>query len=201
MFADLLGERKALRVEGPTMARKNTNGPTPPGDPEPAYFLSLEVGGVRCFKEKQTLSLSDDKGRPVQWTIILGNNGSGKTTLLQCLAGFEMLTVPLRGVKAGSFFVPSPAATTAAGSVNEPSHAPSMPAFASSGDFRADAASARAETSRRSRAETGRARRSKNSARIAILDLKNPFPQTDFGPSQESIKDLQCPRAEVRARQ
>lgn len=51
--------------------------------PAPAYFLSLTVENVRCFGPKQTLDLSDGRGRPAQWTIILGNNGVGKTTLLQ----------------------------------------------------------------------------------------------------------------------
>lgn len=51
---------------------------------EPAYFLSLEIENIKCFKEKQTLNLS--KGDiPFQWTVILGDNGTGKTTLLQCL--------------------------------------------------------------------------------------------------------------------
>jgi predicted ATP-binding protein involved in virulence len=51
-----------------------------------AYFLSLTVENIRCFGEKQTLDLSDGKGNPAQWTILLGNNGMGKTTLLQCLS-------------------------------------------------------------------------------------------------------------------
>ncbi len=55
----------------------------------PVYFLSLTVENVRCFGEKQTLDLSDGKGHPAQWTILLGENGVGKTTLLQCLAGLE----------------------------------------------------------------------------------------------------------------
>src|SRR5215208_6807898 len=54
--------------------------------PLPAYFLSLTVENVRCFGPKQTLDLSNGKGRPAQWTIILGNNGVGKTTLLQSIA-------------------------------------------------------------------------------------------------------------------
>ena len=50
------------------------------------YFTSLELENVRCFGERQVLELADDHGRPVQWTLLLGDNGVGKTTLLQCLA-------------------------------------------------------------------------------------------------------------------
>lgn len=49
------------------------------------YFLSLTVENVRCFAEKQTLDLSDGNGKPVQWTVMLGNNGVGKSTLLDTL--------------------------------------------------------------------------------------------------------------------
>lgn len=50
------------------------------------YFLSLSLENVRCFAGEQTLDLSDGNGRPVQWTVILGDNGTGKTTLLEILA-------------------------------------------------------------------------------------------------------------------
>ena len=50
------------------------------------YFSSLELENVRCFGERQVLELTDDKGQPVRWTLLLGDNGVGKTTLLQCLA-------------------------------------------------------------------------------------------------------------------
>ncbi|HEY9861599.1 MAG TPA: AAA family ATPase [Candidatus Obscuribacterales bacterium] len=56
----------------------------------PAYFLSLGVENVLCFKNLQVLHLSDNDGNPAQWTVILGNNGVGKTTLLRCLAGMEV---------------------------------------------------------------------------------------------------------------
>jgi len=56
----------------------------------PVYLLSMEVEDLLCFKEKQTLNLSNKDGHPAQWTVILGNNGVGKTTLLRCLAGMEM---------------------------------------------------------------------------------------------------------------
>lgn len=57
----------------------------------PVYFSSLELENVRCFGRSQALSLTDDAGNPVQWTLILGDNGVGKTTLLQCLAWMRPL--------------------------------------------------------------------------------------------------------------
>jgi predicted ATP-binding protein involved in virulence len=50
-----------------------------------SYFFSLELEGVNCFKEMQTLDMSDGKGSFSPWTIILGDNGTGKTTLLKIL--------------------------------------------------------------------------------------------------------------------
>jgi predicted ATP-binding protein involved in virulence len=55
----------------------------------PAYFLSIELENVLCFKTLQQLDLSDTNGFPAQWTVILGDNGVGKTTLLRSLAGME----------------------------------------------------------------------------------------------------------------
>jgi len=55
----------------------------------PVYFLKLMVENVRCFGKTQTLNLSDGKGKPARWTIILGDNGVGKTTLLKCLSALE----------------------------------------------------------------------------------------------------------------
>ena len=50
------------------------------------YFSSLEIENVRCFGGRQVLDLTDDDGRPVQWSLLIGENGTGKTTLLECLA-------------------------------------------------------------------------------------------------------------------
>ena len=84
------------------MARQsNISKPTRPiGPPVPnagehtsAYFRSLSVKNIRCFGEdEQTLNLSDKRGDPAHWTVILGNNGTGKTTLLECLAAFHGAT-------------------------------------------------------------------------------------------------------------
>lgn len=52
----------------------------------PMYFLSIALENVKCFGSKQTLDLSNGKGAPARWTLILGDNGVGKTTLLQLLA-------------------------------------------------------------------------------------------------------------------
>ena len=49
------------------------------------YFLSLTLENVACFGKKQKLNLTDKKGNPHRWTIILGDNGTGKTTLLRSL--------------------------------------------------------------------------------------------------------------------
>lgn len=52
---------------------------------EHSYFYSLELEGINCFKDNQTLDLSNGKGNYSPWTIILGDNGTGKTTLLRVL--------------------------------------------------------------------------------------------------------------------
>jgi predicted ATP-binding protein involved in virulence len=57
--------------------------------PPPAYFGSLTIENVKCFKGKHTIDLSDKNGNPALWTVILGNNNTGKTTLLRCLAILE----------------------------------------------------------------------------------------------------------------
>ena len=50
------------------------------------YFSSLEIENIRCFGGRQVLDLTGDDGRPVQWSLLIGENGTGKTTLLECLA-------------------------------------------------------------------------------------------------------------------
>jgi len=54
-----------------------------------AYFASLTIENVKCFKDKQTIDLSNGNDKPALWTVILGNNNTGKTTLLKCLADLE----------------------------------------------------------------------------------------------------------------
>ena len=49
------------------------------------YFSMLEIENVRCFGGRQKLDLTVS-GRPVQWSLLIGENGTGKTTLLECLA-------------------------------------------------------------------------------------------------------------------
>jgi len=56
-----------------------------------AYFASLTIENVKCFKEKQTINLSNGNDEPAMWTVILGNNNTGKTTLLRCLADLEAI--------------------------------------------------------------------------------------------------------------
>ncbi len=62
---------------------------TPEAERQAAYFLSLTLANVRCFGPMQELDLSNGRGKPARWTIILGVNGTGKTTILQSLVGFE----------------------------------------------------------------------------------------------------------------
>lgn len=70
------------------MARRRKQ--TTPRAGTTGYFLSLTVSGFRCFGPTQTLDLSDGRGNPAQWTIILGANGTGKSSLLQAIAGLEI---------------------------------------------------------------------------------------------------------------
>ena len=73
----------------------------------PVYFSALELENVRCFGERQALSLTDEDGNPVQWTLILGDNGVGKTTLLQCLAWTRPVLSDVKSEKPGCVFLES----------------------------------------------------------------------------------------------
>jgi hypothetical protein len=59
------------------------------------YFTELSLANVRAFKSEQILVLTDRRGHPARWTLILGENGVGKTTLLQCLVRMR----PIPGFK------------------------------------------------------------------------------------------------------
>jgi len=61
----------------------------------PAYFGSLTIENVKCFKGEQTINLSEGNGKPALWTVILGNNNTGKTTLLRCLADLEPVVIAM----------------------------------------------------------------------------------------------------------
>jgi predicted ATP-binding protein involved in virulence len=61
------------------------------------YFLSLKVENVACFGKPQTLDLSNKKGEPTRWTVIIGDNAVGKTTLLRCLAGISPFSIHREG--------------------------------------------------------------------------------------------------------
>lgn len=37
-----------------------------------AYFGSLTIENVKCFKGEQAIDLSDGNGNPAMWTVILG---------------------------------------------------------------------------------------------------------------------------------
>jgi hypothetical protein len=82
------------RSEDAVMANQQRNKPHPNGANRThrargSYFLSLELEYLRCFSTKQVLDLSDGRGRPARWAILLGENGTGKTTILQLLAAFD----------------------------------------------------------------------------------------------------------------
>ena len=77
------------------------------GEKPPVYFRSLQLENVRCIGQRQTLSLTDSAGKPVQWTLILGDNGVGKTTLLQCLAWMRPVVSTDPNKEESKYFAPA----------------------------------------------------------------------------------------------
>ncbi|MEY4905924.1 MAG: replication and repair protein RecF [Bacteroidota bacterium] len=53
------------------------------------YIAQLEINRFKCFKGENSLSLTDEQGDFVPWTVIMGNNNSGKTTFLKAVAGLQ----------------------------------------------------------------------------------------------------------------
>ncbi len=49
------------------------------------WLRTIRVQNLKRLRDF-TLSLSDDKGRPRKWTVLIGPNGTGKTSLLQAIA-------------------------------------------------------------------------------------------------------------------
>jgi predicted ATP-binding protein involved in virulence len=50
------------------------------------FLTKLALKNIKSFAGDQTLDLTDAKGHPARWTLLLGENTVGKTTLLECLA-------------------------------------------------------------------------------------------------------------------
>ncbi len=69
----------------------STQNSTPDEKASTAYFASLALTDVKCFKGENEINLSDDKENYAKWTVILGNNNTGKTTILKCLALLEAI--------------------------------------------------------------------------------------------------------------
>lgn len=69
-------------------------------DKLPMYFLSLSLENVKCFGSKQTLDLSNGKGAPAPWTLLLGDNGVGKTTLLELITLMRPVLDPVAEAEA-----------------------------------------------------------------------------------------------------
>jgi energy-coupling factor transporter ATP-binding protein EcfA2 len=49
------------------------------------FATKLVLKNIKSFIGDQVLDLTDGKGNPARWTLLLGDNGVGKTTLLECL--------------------------------------------------------------------------------------------------------------------
>jgi predicted ATP-binding protein involved in virulence len=102
----------------------------------PSYFLSMTIENVRCFGPVQTLDLSDGKGRPARWTIILGDNGVGKTTILRSLVAVTPVRNPFTlGGNDEDFSIPRYAADTRVASEWKPYRHSGESKFKLSADF------------------------------------------------------------------
>src|SRR4051812_29225903 len=82
----VISARVSENLDVPARAAKPSAVPSGLPVSRGSYCASLQIENVRCFAERQTLSLTNPNGAPARWTIILGENGVGKTTLLQALA-------------------------------------------------------------------------------------------------------------------
>lgn len=57
------------------------------------YIESVTLKNIKCFKGDYQISVIDIKGKPIQWTVLLGNNNTGKTTFLRAVS--ELQAIPL----------------------------------------------------------------------------------------------------------
>jgi predicted ATP-binding protein involved in virulence len=51
-----------------------------------AYLTQLALRNIKSFAGEHILDLTNERGDPARWTLLLGDNGVGKTTLLECIA-------------------------------------------------------------------------------------------------------------------
>jgi hypothetical protein len=58
-------------MANPKSNKPQTNGASREHPAVGSYFLGLELEHLRCFSTKQQLDLSDGRGRPARWTILL----------------------------------------------------------------------------------------------------------------------------------
>ncbi len=71
--------------------------------PDRVQFLKLSLENVKGFGDRAELDLSDGKGGPAKWVLMVGRNGVGKTTILQMLAHMRpvpAVPLPAKGLAA-----------------------------------------------------------------------------------------------------